>query len=113
MPPEKCVWLHDQEGLLPGTNEPGQQDQEQAIGPGERWPFHLPLEDDQLLSQEGIFGHELGFASAKVGEGGQRQGGSQRFGPTSNARRERIQAAILQPPEISHNTSHTRSFSIT
>src|SRR5215831_20068822 len=37
--PPKCVWLHDEEGLLPGSNQPGQQDQEHAIGPGDRWPF--------------------------------------------------------------------------
>jgi hypothetical protein len=43
MPPEKCVWLHDEEGLLPGSNQPGQQDEEDAIGPGERWPFTCRL----------------------------------------------------------------------
>ena len=28
MPPEKGVWLHDQEGLLPGTNQPGKPGRE-------------------------------------------------------------------------------------
>ena len=37
-------------GLLPRSNYPGQQDEEDAIGPGERWPFHLTPEDDELLS---------------------------------------------------------------
>ena len=59
MPAQQGVWLHDEEGLLPGSNQPGQQDEEDAIGLGERWPFHLPLEDDELLSQEGIFRDEL------------------------------------------------------
>ena len=50
MPPEQGVWLNDDEGLLPGPNEPCQQDEEQAIGPGERWPFHLSFEDNELLA---------------------------------------------------------------
>ena len=50
MPAEQGVWLHDQEGLLPGSNEPGQQDEEDAIGPGDCWPFHLSPENDELLS---------------------------------------------------------------
>src|SRR5215470_15208913 len=47
MPSEPRVWLHNHKGLLPGLNQPGQQDQEHAIGPGKRWPFHLPLENDE------------------------------------------------------------------
>ena len=89
------------------------QHEEQAIGFRAGGPFHLPPEDDQLLAQEGIFGDELGLASVKIGEGCQRQGGPERFGPTSQTRGECIQAAILQPPEIGHHTSHTKSFSIT
>jgi hypothetical protein len=113
MPPQQGIWLNDHEGLLPRLNQPGQQDQEDAIGVRACGPFHLSLEDDELLPQEGIFGDQLCLASAKIGEGGQRQGGQERFGPTSKARGERIQAAILQPLEMSQNTSHTRSFSIT
>jgi len=50
MPAEQGVWLHKQESLLPGSNQPGQQDEEDAIGPGEWWPFHLPPENDELLA---------------------------------------------------------------
>jgi hypothetical protein len=28
----------------------GQQDEEDAIGLGGRWPFHLPFEDNELLA---------------------------------------------------------------
>jgi hypothetical protein len=49
MPPEQGVWLHNQQSLLPGSNQPGKQDKEDAIGSGERWPFHLTPEDDELL----------------------------------------------------------------
>ena len=50
MPAQQGVWLHDQEGLLPGSNQPGQQDEEDAIGLGACWPFHLSLENDELLA---------------------------------------------------------------
>ena len=50
MPPQHGVWLHDEEGLLPGPNQLGQQDEEHAIGPGECWPFHLSPENDELLA---------------------------------------------------------------
>jgi hypothetical protein len=42
--------LHDQEGLLSGSNQPGQQDEEHAICFRACWPFHLSPEDDELLS---------------------------------------------------------------
>jgi hypothetical protein len=111
--PPKGVWLHDQEGLLPGPNQPGQQDEEHAIGPADGWSFHLPFEENELLAQEGIFRDQFGLASAKICHGLQRQGGCERFGPTSKTRRECMPAAILQPPEMGQNTSHTRNFSLT
>jgi len=49
-PREPRVWLHDQQGLLPSSNEPDQQDEEDAIGPGERWPLHLSPENDERFS---------------------------------------------------------------
>jgi hypothetical protein len=47
---QQGVWLHDHESLPPGTNQPGQQNEEDAIGPSERWPFHLSLKNDELLA---------------------------------------------------------------
>jgi hypothetical protein len=65
--------LHNEERLFPGPSKPGQQDEEHAIGPGDRWPLHLAPEDDQLLAQEGIFRDQFGLASAKIGHSLQRQ----------------------------------------
>ena len=48
MPPQQGVWLHDQKGLLPRSNQPGQQDEKEAISLGERWPFYLSPEHDEL-----------------------------------------------------------------
>ena len=113
MPAEQGVWLHDHKSLLPGSNQPGQQNEKDAIGVRACGPFHLAPEDNELLAQKGIFGDELGLASAKIGQGCQYQGDSERFGPTSKVRGECIQATILQPVESGENTTHTRSFSIT
>ena len=113
MPPEQCVWLDNEKSLLPRSNQPGQQDEEHAIGSGDGWSFHLSLKDDELLAEEGIFCHQFRLASTKVGQGGQRQGGCERFRPTSKTRRECKPAAIQEPPERGENTTHTRSFSIT
>jgi len=113
MPSEQGVWLHDEQSLLPRSNQPGQQDEEDAIAPEERWPFHLSLQNDELLAEERVFRDELGLASAKIGEGRERQGGHQEFCPTSKAKGEHIPAANLQPPERDKNTGHTRNFSIT
>jgi len=113
MPSEQCVWLHDQESLLPRANQLGQQDQEDAIGVRPCWPFYLTLENGQLVSQKGNFCHQFRLASAKICQGLQRQGGDEWFRPTSKTSGEGIQAAMLQPPELGKNTSHTRNFSIT
>jgi hypothetical protein len=113
MPAEQGVWLDDEQGLLPRSNQPSQQDEEHAIGPGERWPLHLPLEDDQLLSHEGNFCDQLGLGPAQVDEGGEPQGGCERFRPTSQAGGECMPAAIQEPLEREKNTCHTRRFSIT
>ena len=50
MPPQQGIRLNNHKGLLPGSNQPGQQDEEDAIGPGDYWPFYLSLEDNELLT---------------------------------------------------------------
>src|SRR5215469_7441352 len=106
MPPQQGVWLNDQNGILPSMNQPCQEEEEHAIRISARWPFHLPFEDDELLSQESVFHHQLGLASAKVGQSLERQGGSERFRPTSKAGGERMQAVLQEAQERGQNTSH-------
>jgi hypothetical protein len=113
MPAQQGVRLNNHEDLLPGTNQPGQQDEQDAIGVGACRPFHLSPEDDKLLAQEGIFRDQFGLASAKIGYGLQRQRGQERFGPTSQARGEGMQAVIQEALESGENSTHRRRFSIT
>src|SRR5215472_11979020 len=112
MPPEQSVWLHDEERSFPCPSRPCQKDVEHAIRFRAYWPLHLPFEHDELVSQQGVFCHQLGLASAKIGHGLEWQGRSERFGPTSQARGERIQATLQEAQERGHNTSHNKIFSV-
>jgi hypothetical protein len=104
--------LHDQKGLLPCWHQPDEQDEEDVIDAGDGWPFPLSSEHDELVAEEGISRHQLCLASAKVSQGGERQRGHQRVGPTSQVRGEDMPAAFFQVLERGHNTSHNKSFSI-
>ena len=55
MPTEKSIGLHNVQGLLPELGKPGQDDQAKTIIVGQQWPVRLPLENDQLLPEYGIF----------------------------------------------------------
>jgi hypothetical protein len=68
MPSQERPWLNDEQRLFPGLNHPGQKHQEHAIPFGTGRSFHLSSEDDQLLSKEGIFCHQFGLISGKVGQ---------------------------------------------
>ncbi len=65
---EPRLWLNDDEGLFPAPNYLGQQDQEHATRLGTGRSFDLSPQDDQLLTQEGVFCHQLGLAPGKVGQ---------------------------------------------
>jgi len=50
MPTQQCVWLNDEEGLLPGANQPDEQDEERSIHLAASRLFHLPTEHAELLA---------------------------------------------------------------
>jgi hypothetical protein len=56
-----------------------------------------------LLSQEGVFCHKLGLASAKVGEGLEWKGRSERFGPIKKARSKSYNESTHEPLERRKN----------
>jgi hypothetical protein len=85
MPPQQRLWLNDDEGLSPAPNYLGQQDQEYAVRPGTGRPFHLSPQDDQLLTQQGVFCHKLRLAPGKVGQCTQKERGGVRFCPGDEA----------------------------
>ncbi len=105
MPAQQCLWLNDEERLSPRPNHSCQEDEEHPIRFRAGRPFHLPFEDDQLLSSEGIFRHQFGLASAKVGEGLERQGRSGRFCPLKTTSTEGLHRRTYELPETSQNHS--------
>jgi hypothetical protein len=66
MPPQKRLWLNDEEGLPPGPNRPGQQHQEHAVRFGTGGSFHLSTKNNELLTEERVFCYEFRLASGKV-----------------------------------------------
>ena len=55
VPTEQGVGLHNMQGLLPEIGKSGQDDQANTIIVGQPRPVRLPVENDQLLPQHGIF----------------------------------------------------------
>ena len=67
MPTEQRLGLEEVECVFPMSNATGQQDEPETVGAREAWPFDLPMEDDQLLPEQGVLGDELGSAAVQVG----------------------------------------------
>src|SRR5260221_10768426 len=60
------VFLNDEQRLFPGPNGSCQKHQEHPIRLRAHRSFHVSAQDDERLSEEGVFGHEFGLASGKV-----------------------------------------------
>jgi hypothetical protein len=50
MPAQQGFWLNEEESLLSYPNSSSEEHKEDAIPLSTRWPFHLPLEDEELLA---------------------------------------------------------------
>jgi len=66
MPAQKCLRMNNEEGLFPGPNYPGQQHQEKPIGLPAGRSFDVPMRDDELLTQQRVFGKQFGLPFGKV-----------------------------------------------
>jgi hypothetical protein len=111
MPAQKCLWLNDEQGLFPGPNGSCQKDQEHPVGPLEDRSFDVSAEDDQLLSEEGVFCHELGPASGKICDRSQQErGGGVWFGPVDEAMVKRLNVKSCQPFDEEKNPMHSLGY---
>ena len=54
MPAKKCIGLNNVNGLFPELGTPGEQNDAETVTMGEQRPFHLSMENDQLLAQQRI-----------------------------------------------------------
>ncbi len=108
MPPQKRLGLNDEKRLLPGAYCSCQKDEEHPVGLLEDWSFDMSAEDDQLLSEEGVFCHEFRLASGKICQRPhQERGGGVRFGPVYEAVMKRLKAKACQPFDEEKNPMHS------
>jgi hypothetical protein len=92
MPSKDRLWLDQEERLFPGPNHPGQEHQKKPVRLPVNRSFGLSMKDDQLVSYQGVFRQQVGFASGQIGECAQYERGRQWFDPPSNTFLERMQA---------------------
>jgi hypothetical protein len=101
------VFLDNEQRLLPGSDHPGQKHQEHPIRFGTGRSFHLSPQDDQRLSQEGVFCDQFGLTSRKVGQRSQDQSGGGWFGPVNETLMERPKTQACQPCDERENPLHS------
>ena len=110
MPAQERLRLDDEQGLFPGPNHPCQKHQEDPIPSGIDRSLDLSPEDNQLLSEEGVFCHECGLAPGKVSQRAQQERSGGRFRPVSKALLKELKVYSYQPHHRFENMIHRRSF---
>ena len=60
MPAQEGVRLNDMNGLFPGSGKAGKKDEPDAIGIGNYRFLDLSIQEDQLLTEQGVFNNEVG-----------------------------------------------------
>ncbi len=68
MPAQESRGLDNQERLFPTANGPCKDEQEYAIRFATSWTFDLTTKDDQLLTEQRIFGDEFCPGASEIGE---------------------------------------------
>jgi hypothetical protein len=98
--------LDNEQRLFPGPNHPCEKHQEHTIRFGVSGSFDLSAEDDELLTEERVFCHELGLRSGEVSHGSQCERGVGWFGLVDEAVLERLKADAYQLSEEGEKTLH-------
>ena len=68
MPAQERLGLDEMQGTFPKRGDPRQEDQIEPITDRQLRPLYLPSQDDQLLSQERVFGDQVRLAPSNVGQ---------------------------------------------
>ena len=63
MPPQERLRLNNEQGLLPCTRRSSEQDQDHPIRLCASRSFDVSAENNELLTEERVLGHEFGLAS--------------------------------------------------
>jgi hypothetical protein len=107
MPTQKRLWLNDEQRLLPRMRRSSEKDQDQTIGLRACGSFDLPTEDNELLAQESVLGHEFRLTSGEVCQRPQQERRSGRFCPVNESVLERLKAKDYQPLDKGEKTMHS------
>jgi hypothetical protein len=71
MPAQKRIRLNDMKSLGPEPGAASQKNKANPVAIFQSRPFYLASENDYLLTQEGIFHQQVGFASGYIRKGAQ------------------------------------------
>ena len=63
---EQSVWLNNVKCLFPEPGKTSEQNEAETVVLGEYRSFHLSMEDNELLAQEGILYNQIGTAAIQV-----------------------------------------------
>jgi hypothetical protein len=67
MPAQERVGFEDEEHISPILHATGEKDEPEAIGLRQRGLLDFTAKDDELLTEQRIFGDEIGFSACQVG----------------------------------------------
>jgi hypothetical protein len=109
MPAQERLGLDNEQGLFPGPNHPCQKHQEDPIPSDRDGSFDVSAEDNQLLSEERVFCHELGLASGKVSQRPQQERSGGGFRPVSEAVLKQLKTYSHQSQYRVENMNHRMS----
>ncbi len=66
MPAQECIRLNNVKSLFPKPGTVGEQKKPETIEMGNLRSLYLPVEDNQLLTKEGIFDNQIGAIAGQV-----------------------------------------------
>ena len=66
MPAQEGIRLDNQQSLFPLARLAGQQHKQRAVAQGEFRSLHLPLQHDELLTQQCVLHHQFRLAACQV-----------------------------------------------
>src|SRR5919198_435888 len=93
MPAQQGLGLEEEQSFFPVGETSCQEKKPEAVRAGEVRFLHLPLEDNQLVAEQGIFCDQLSFTEREISGGAQGQGRASRLSETTEGliqKREQI-----------------------
>jgi hypothetical protein len=97
VPPQKSLWLNDEQRVFPYSNYSCKKHEEHASCFVTNGPFGVSAQDNQLLAMERVFCNQFGLASGKICQRPLHERGcSVRFSPVYEVVLKRLKAKACQ-----------------